>query len=499
VRTIAIVNQKGGCGKTTTAINLAAIYARRGLRTLLVDMDPQGHCAAGLGVPEHKLESSIAEALIAEHDETFDPSTLLWEVSRNLDLAPSSVRLAMLEAPEGGIHRRHDKDRRLESLLSLLADRYDRCLIDCPPTIGLLTFNALRAARETLVPVETGFFSLRGAERQWNTLQKLIQHIQRPIACHMLPSMHDPKSRIARDILGALRRQFAGVLMPVVIRLDELIREATSYGQPVMEYAPGSQAHQDFEDLADWLEEHIAAPMVEIEIMPGGTTVPSISAARPREAGEGSELRSYAPTSIAPPPQRQPVMPGATGGGRAAELVRRMQRHSAQALEVETPAEPEHPGIERMRTAIAVRATTARATEAAVASPASAGELQQTIVLSEPEPAQALQGGAEKDISHLYGVRATATGAIFIQPGTLGRTVHVAGDFNRWSPTATPMRHNAALGVLEVFVKLPPGAYQYRLIVDGRWEADRYNTRQFRNEHGEPNSLVTIEEKQPGS
>src|SRR6266850_1260142 len=209
VRTMAIVNQKGGCGKTTTAINLAAIYAQRGLRTLLVDMDPQSHCAVGLGVPEARIEQSIGDALLADHSRGFDASALVWEVARNLYLAPSTMMLSALESPGGGLHQMPDKDRRLESLLHLIGDRYDRCLIDCPPTIGLLTFNALRGAREALIPVETGFFSLRGAEKQWNTIQRMIAHIDRPIACHLLPTLHNPDSRLAGNILAALRRQFA--------------------------------------------------------------------------------------------------------------------------------------------------------------------------------------------------------------------------------------------------------------------------------------------------
>ena len=150
MRTIAIVNQKGGCGKTTTSINLAATLAARGLRTLLVDMDPQSHCAAGLGVPEDRIETGIAEALLAEPVGGEQPERMLWEVAKNLRLAPSTVALAGLEAARGGLAACADRDARLAKLLDRLADRFDWCIIDCPPTIGLLTFNALRAADEAV-------------------------------------------------------------------------------------------------------------------------------------------------------------------------------------------------------------------------------------------------------------------------------------------------------------------------------------------------------------
>ena len=178
------------------------------------------------------------------------------------------MRLAALEAPGGGLHQLSDKDRRLASLLSRLAHRYDCCLIDCPPTVGLLTFNALRAAREALIPVETGFFAWRGAEKQWSTIQRVIEHIGRPIACHLMATLFKPQSKLARTILASLRRQFAGQILPVVIREHDLLREAASYGQPIIDYAADSDACDDYEQLAEWLCEHATGPpAVEVEVM----------------------------------------------------------------------------------------------------------------------------------------------------------------------------------------------------------------------------------------
>ena len=167
------------------------------------------------------------------------------------------MRLAALEAPGGGLHQLADRDRRLSRLLAHFSSRYDRCLIDCPPTVGLLTFNALRAVREALIPVETGFFALRGATKQWQTIRQLIDRIGRPIACHLVPTLYDKESTLATDILATLRAEFAGQVLPVVIHEDERVREAASFGQPITEYAPESPARADFETLADLSLIHI--------------------------------------------------------------------------------------------------------------------------------------------------------------------------------------------------------------------------------------------------
>lgn len=427
VRVIAIVNQKGGCGKTTTAINLAAVFARRGVRTLLVDMDPQSHCAAGLGVPEGRIETGIGEALVADHEQPTSISPgLLWEVARDLHLAPSTTRLAALEAPGGGLYQLPDRDRRLESLLSLFADRFDLCLIDCPPTIGLLTFNALRAAREVLVPVETGFFSLKGAQKQWMTIQRTIDRIGRPIACHMLPTLHNPDSSIARDILIALHRDFAGQIVPTVIREHEMLREAAGFGQPVVEYAPDSEAAKDFERLADWLQEHAAqatalySGAAEIEVIRragvGASPIPGAT----NIANEPSMVRLRGPES------------SHEGSSRAAELARRVRELSLRH------------------------------------------ETSSVSTTSAPWVAPGPRSGSH-DFEHIFGATQVGKAVLFAQPASGSRSISIAGDFNGWSPSATPLMYNPDTDTFEAMVEIPPGVYRYRIVVDGEWKPDPYN------------------------
>jgi chromosome partitioning protein len=254
-------------------------------------MDPQSHCAAGLGVPEEQIERHIGDAMIAPHNETLDMQSYLWEITRNFHLAPSTIMLSALEAPGGGLQTMPDRDRRLESLLHLWRNEFDRCIIDCPPNIGLLTYNALRAATEALIPVETGYFSLRGARRQRKTIDALIARIGKPLPCRIIPSIHR-SSPLARKLLRSLQESFAPEVAPTVIRDHETLREAASFGQPVINFAPNSEAERDFEALVSWLEEMYVPPTPIVEVASG---VGGRAAELARRVGTYSQIKQDSP------------------------------------------------------------------------------------------------------------------------------------------------------------------------------------------------------------
>jgi chromosome partitioning protein len=254
MRVMSVVNQKGGTGKTTTAVNLAALLAMRGHRVLLVDLDPQGHCALSLGVPSTSISRGIEDVLLQGPGSALLDSGLFWEPARNLVLAPSTVALAQFESPGSPVANAPDRDRRLSRVLDRVAPRFGWCIIDCPPHIGWLVFNALRACDEVLVPIETGYFALRGAQRQVATVNAAIERLGRPIGIRVVPTLHREASKLASDILSAVRRTFPGQAAPVVIREHEALREAASFGQAITAFAPSSPAFADFDALASWLE-----------------------------------------------------------------------------------------------------------------------------------------------------------------------------------------------------------------------------------------------------
>ena len=249
MRTIAVINQKGGCGKTTISINLASALAGAGKKTLLVDMDPQSHCAVGLAVPEEQIEQSIYDVLIsAGREEPVQLREILWEIGERLELAPASIDLAAFEQQMAGVAGREDS---LKYVLEQLDDGYDFVVLDCPPSIGLLTFVALRAATDVLVPVDTGYFSLHGLSKQLDTLSVLCKQCPGQINVKILASMYDIRTRIGREILAELRKNFADKMFKTVVNFNTKLKEATSLGQPINEYDTASKGHRDFAALAE--------------------------------------------------------------------------------------------------------------------------------------------------------------------------------------------------------------------------------------------------------
>ena len=245
MRVIAIANQQGGSGKTTTAINLGACLARRGRRTLLVDLDPQAHASLGLSRGRPSFDGASVYDALSDGGTVKD---VVRPVSENFDLAPSSPRLLLSEQRLGRLP--HGEETLRRALLEV-AEQYAFVLIDCPPTGGLLTANAVRASDETIITVETGFFALYGVSQLLEFIQGLPGAAGEPVRVRALATLYDRRTAFAREILKDLNGYFGEALFGTVIHANVKLKEASSYGVPIVDYDPLARGSRDYMSLAE--------------------------------------------------------------------------------------------------------------------------------------------------------------------------------------------------------------------------------------------------------
>ena len=240
--TIAVINQKGGVGKTTTTANLAHALARSGKKVTVIDFDPQGQLAVALGVVDR--QQGIAEVML----EGKDIRQLLLEVRENLQLLAAGTRLMEIEQlRDGGVQRGELLSRALQNSLQ----DQDYVFIDCPPSSGLLAANALFASDEILIPMAGDFLALQGLSHLLGTLKKFEQALQKKYKKRLIMSRYCSTRRISRQVLNTLCKHFPGQILPTVIRETVLLAECPGFGKTILEYRPGSRPARDFRGLAD--------------------------------------------------------------------------------------------------------------------------------------------------------------------------------------------------------------------------------------------------------
>ena len=247
MRVIAIANQKGGCGKTTTAINLSACLAEKGYKILLIDMDPQSHASIGLGIEVYKLEKSMYEVLI-------QPEVGFHDVIRKteipeLQIAPATIMLSGAEIDLANVIGRENV---LKECIQGLPYQYDYAIIDCPPSLSLLTVNALTAADELLIPVHTQYFPLEGVKQLLKTIdvvKKRLNHKLRVLG--ILPTLFDRRTNLSKDVLDGIRDYFRDKVFNTVINNNIKLAEAPSAGKPIILYDTGSTGARDYQSLTE--------------------------------------------------------------------------------------------------------------------------------------------------------------------------------------------------------------------------------------------------------
>ena len=372
MRTIAVVNQKGGCGKTITSINLAAFLAREQKRVLLVDMDPQGH--ATLGVLSGSVGSpTMYEVFVTEPG---GQPTRLRHITRsvreNLDVAPSDIRLSAIPERLTGVAGRETV---LAENLAEVRVRYDFAIIDCPPNVGLLTFNALRACSEAIVPMDPSFFSLHGLGKQLETFDALEKQTGHRITPRVLLTLYSGRTPFVRAVVDEIRGHLSGRHFAMIIRYSVKLAEAASHDLPIAHYARGCAGYEDYQALtAEVLQQDTGSP--------NGERITLADVVTPTEDDDSE----------------RPLPPAVT-----------------------------HAGV--------------------------------MFTVDAPDAAR----------------------------------VQLAGDFNDWVLDGNDM--NPVGRVWKKVVKLQPGRYRYRYIVDGVWQRDPLNPAVEPSPYGGHNSILVVDEK----
>jgi chromosome partitioning protein len=246
-KAIAIFNQKGGVGKTTTNINLAACLAMKGKKVLILDIDPQGNTTSGMGILKKGLKRTAYEVLI---DDNVEPEEAILSTGlKNLDIIPASVQLAGAEIE---LVQLEGRERRLKKAIDKIKDKYDYIFIDCPPSLGLLTINSLTAVDSVLIPIQCEFYALEGVSQLMSTIELVKKNLNKKLEIQgVILSMFDGRTNLSIQVVEEVKKYFRDKVYTTVIPRNVRLAEAPSYGLPITEYDPRSKGALAYMEFAE--------------------------------------------------------------------------------------------------------------------------------------------------------------------------------------------------------------------------------------------------------
>jgi chromosome partitioning protein len=324
-RVVAIANQKGGVGKSTTAVSLGAALAEDGFRVLVVDLDPQGNASTGMGIRHEIRDVTVYDVVVSEEP---IESAIVPTAVKGLDAVPSTIDLAGAEIE---LVSQFSRENRLKkALVPVTGDRYDFIFLDCPPSLGLLTINALTAAEELIVPIQCEYYALEGLGQLLRNVNLVQQNINPELRLTgIVMTMFDPRTKLSEQVVDEVRRFFGDVVYDTIIPRTVRLSEAPGFGQPITVYDPRSKGAQTYRQLAKEVAARprpdapmpvfdelptvvVSAPSPDqMEPEPGGGAdeAAAESEPSPTEPVLGSEVEPVEPAGSAPEPSTEPPEP----------------------------------------------------------------------------------------------------------------------------------------------------------------------------------------------
>ena len=244
-RVIGIINQKGGVGKSTTAINLSAALGEMGKQVLLIDLDPQGNCSSGLGIEKGLIRQCIYDVLL--NDAPLE-EVIIPDVAEGLDVAPATINLAGAEVE---LVSEMARENRLKDAIGSMRGKYDFVIIDCPPALGLLTVNAMVAADKLLIPIQCEFYALEGVTKLLESMKRVKSRLNPPLDIYgILLTMYDSRTILSKQVADEVRDYFGRLVFSTPIPRTVKLSEAPSFGQPITQYDPRGRGSLSYIELA---------------------------------------------------------------------------------------------------------------------------------------------------------------------------------------------------------------------------------------------------------
>ena len=246
-KAIAIFNQKGGVGKTTTNINLAACLAIKGKKILIIDIDSQGNTTSGIGISKKGLKNTLYEVLI---DDKFEPEKAIMKTGiKNLDIIPASIKLAGAEIE---LVQLEGREKRLKKAIEKIKSKYDYIFVDCPPSLGLLSINSLTAVDSVLIPIQCEFYALEGVSQLMSTIELVKKSLNPDLEIQgVILSMFDGRTNLSIQVVEEVKKYFREKVYSTIIPRNVRLAEAPSYGLPITEYDPKSKGAEAYLEFAD--------------------------------------------------------------------------------------------------------------------------------------------------------------------------------------------------------------------------------------------------------